>query len=69
MRISEKLSLNGGLVMGRAYGHQTPVFAANIKSVIFRPYWNVPYRGAEPHHVIRFTLACDFRHRVIPSGM
>ena len=30
------------VVVGRAYQHQTPVFAANIKSVIFRPYWNVP---------------------------
>ena len=30
------------VVVGRAYGHQTPVFASNIKSVIFRPYWNVP---------------------------
>ena len=30
------------VVVGRAYRHRTPVFAANIKSVIFRPYWNVP---------------------------
>ncbi len=30
------------IVVGRAYKHQTPVFASNIKSVIFRPYWNVP---------------------------
>jgi L,D-transpeptidase YcbB len=30
------------VVVGRAYRHQTPVFASNIKSVIFRPYWNVP---------------------------
>ncbi|MBZ5650030.1 MAG: L,D-transpeptidase family protein [Acidobacteriia bacterium] len=30
------------VVVGRAYGHQTPVFASNIKSVIFRPNWNVP---------------------------
>ena len=30
------------VVVGRAYHHQTPVFASNIKSVIFRPYWNVP---------------------------
>ena len=30
------------VVVGKAYGHQTPVFANEIKSVIFRPYWNVP---------------------------
>ena len=35
------LSMN--VVVGKAYGHhQTPVFASEIKSVIFRPYWNVP---------------------------
>jgi L,D-transpeptidase YcbB len=30
------------VVVGRAYRHRTPVFAANVRSVIFRPYWNVP---------------------------
>jgi murein L,D-transpeptidase YcbB/YkuD len=30
------------VVVGRSYKHQTPVFAAELKSVIFRPYWNVP---------------------------
>lgn len=30
------------VVVGKAYHHQTPVFAAEMKSVIFRPYWNVP---------------------------
>ena len=30
------------VVVGRAYRHKTPVFANQIKSVIFRPYWNVP---------------------------
>ena len=30
------------VVVGRAYRHQTPVFTSNIRSVIFRPYWNVP---------------------------
>ena len=35
------LSMN--VVVGKAYGHhETPVFASQIKSVIFRPYWNVP---------------------------
>jgi murein L,D-transpeptidase YcbB/YkuD len=30
------------VVVVKSYGHQTPVFANEIKSVIFRPYWNVP---------------------------
>ncbi len=30
------------VVVGAAYRHQTPVFASEIRSVIFRPYWNVP---------------------------
>jgi L,D-transpeptidase YcbB len=31
------------VVVGKAYGHKTPVFASEIRSVIFRPYWNVPF--------------------------
>ena len=30
------------VVVGAAYRHQTPVFASEIRSIIFRPYWNVP---------------------------
>lgn len=30
------------VVVGEAYHHQTPVFASEIRSVIFRPYWDVP---------------------------
>ncbi len=30
------------VVVGNAYHHETPVFAANMKQVIFRPYWYVP---------------------------
>jgi murein L,D-transpeptidase YcbB/YkuD len=30
------------VVVGRAYRRQTPVFASEIRSVIFRPYWDVP---------------------------
>jgi len=29
-------------VVGQAYGHHTPMFANKIRSVVFRPYWNVP---------------------------
>ena len=31
------------IIAGRARGYQTPLFSAELQSVIFRPYWNVPY--------------------------
>lgn len=36
------ISLAMNVVVGRAYRHQTPVFAKDMRFVIFRPYWNVP---------------------------
>jgi murein L,D-transpeptidase YcbB/YkuD len=30
------------VVVGKADGHQTPVFDGDIKHVVFRPYWSVP---------------------------
>jgi murein L,D-transpeptidase YcbB/YkuD len=31
------------VVVGKAYGHSTPVFSENMQYLIFRPYWDVPY--------------------------
>jgi murein L,D-transpeptidase YcbB/YkuD len=36
-------ALSMKVVVGKAYGHKTPVFATEMDSVLFRPYWNVPY--------------------------
>jgi L,D-transpeptidase YcbB len=36
----ETLEMN--VVVGRAYRHKTPVFASALRSVVFRPFWNVP---------------------------
>jgi len=36
------VDLSMKVVVGKAYRHKTPVFASEIKSVMFRPYWNVP---------------------------
>ncbi len=30
------------VVVGQAYGYETPAFADTIEEVVFRPYWNVP---------------------------
>lgn len=35
--------LRSNVVVGKAFGHQSPVFAKEIKYIIFRPYWNVPF--------------------------
>jgi L,D-transpeptidase YcbB len=30
------------VIVGKAYRHETPVFAADMRYVVFRPFWNVP---------------------------
>lgn len=37
-----RIAVTMNVVVGQAYGHHTPVFVNKIRSVIFRPYWNVP---------------------------
>jgi murein L,D-transpeptidase YcbB/YkuD len=34
--------LRMNVVVGKAVRHQTPVFAKDMKYIVFRPYWNVP---------------------------
>ena len=38
-----KVTLAMNVVVGKAYGHGTPVFEDQMRYVIFRPYWEVPY--------------------------
>ena len=38
-----KVMLSMNIVVGKAYGHDTPVFSDTMQYVVFRPYWNVPY--------------------------
>ena len=50
------LSMN--VIVGQAEGrHDTPVFAATIREVVFRPYWDVPPR------IARTELIPIFRRR------
>jgi L,D-transpeptidase YcbB len=39
---SYRTDLEMKVVVGKAFRHQTPVFAAEMSYVVFRPYWNVP---------------------------
>ena len=35
-------SLGMGVIVGRAFNTQTPVFVEQMRYLIFRPYWNIP---------------------------
>jgi murein L,D-transpeptidase YcbB/YkuD len=51
-----KSALAMNVVVGKAYGHGTPVFEDQMRYVIFRPYWAVPYsitRAELLPHVVR----------------
>jgi murein L,D-transpeptidase YcbB/YkuD len=53
---SFKSALAMNVVVGKAYGHGTPVFEDQMRYVIFRPYWEVPYsitRAELLPHVVR----------------
>jgi len=36
------IAVTMNVVVGQAYGHHTPMFVNKIRSVVFRPFWNVP---------------------------
>jgi L,D-transpeptidase YcbB len=38
-----KVGLRMNVVVGKSFNHQTPIFTDNMKYIVFRPYWNVPY--------------------------
>jgi murein L,D-transpeptidase YcbB/YkuD len=38
-----KIGVTMNVVVGKAYGHGTPVFSENMQYAVFRPYWEVPY--------------------------
>ena len=51
-----KVAVTMNVVVGKAYGHGTPVFSDTMQYVVFRPYWSVPYsivRGEFLPHIAR----------------
>ena len=61
------------VVVGGALGHRTPVFGADLRYLIFRPYWNVPMsiqrnELAPKIHADRDYLAGNDYEVVTPSG-
>ncbi|HVW10816.1 MAG TPA: L,D-transpeptidase family protein [Bryobacteraceae bacterium] len=40
--IANRPVLHMKVIVGKAYGHKTPVFAAQMNAVIFHPWWDVP---------------------------
>jgi murein L,D-transpeptidase YcbB/YkuD len=50
------IAVTMNVVVGKSYGHNTPVFTENMKYVVFRPYWEVPYsitRSEMIPHILR----------------
>jgi L,D-transpeptidase YcbB len=67
------------VVVGKAYNHDTPIFADTMEYVVFRPYWAVPYSIAKNELVPHITRDPDYlakkgfevvnnRQEVITSG-
>ncbi len=58
-----KPSLDMRVVVGQAYSHQTPVFAAEMKYVVLRPYWSVPPSIQAKELVPKLTKSSTFLSR------
>jgi len=74
-----KVALSMNVVVGKAYGHSTPVFMDNMQYVIFRPYWSVPYSivkgeflshiASDPDYLAKKNFeVVDSRQNVVTSG-
>jgi murein L,D-transpeptidase YcbB/YkuD len=73
------VALTMGVVVGKAYDHDTPVFGDTMEYVIFRPYWNVPYSIARAEFFSRIArdpnylaskgfAAVDSKQNVVAAG-
>jgi L,D-transpeptidase YcbB len=74
-----KIVLQMNVVVGKAYGHNTPVFSETMQYVVFRPYWSVPYSIAKAEFLPHIARDPDYlvkkgfevvnsRQEVVTSG-
>jgi murein L,D-transpeptidase YcbB/YkuD len=74
-----KVALTMNVVVGKAYDHNTPVFADSMQYLIFRPYWSVPYSIAKAEFIPKIVRDPDYlekkgfavvdsRQQVVTSG-
>jgi L,D-transpeptidase YcbB len=74
-----KVTLQMNVVVGKAFGHDTPIFSDTMEYAVFRPYWNVPYSIAKAEFLPRLARDPDYlakkgfevvdsRQEVVASG-
>jgi murein L,D-transpeptidase YcbB/YkuD len=74
-----KIALQMNVVVGKAYGHTTPVFSDTMEYVVFRPYWSVPFSIAKAEFLPHIARDPDYlakkgfevvnsRQEVVTSG-
>jgi L,D-transpeptidase YcbB len=55
-----KVQLSMNVVVGKAYGHNTPIFDDLMEYVVFRPYWSVPFSIARAEMLPRLAKDPDY---------
>jgi murein L,D-transpeptidase YcbB/YkuD len=55
-----KTVLQMNVVVGKAFGHNTPVFTDTMEYVVFRPYWSVPYSIAKAEFLPKLAKDPDY---------
>ena len=55
-----KIALQMNVVVGKAYGHDTPIFSDTMEYAVFRPYWSVPYSIAKAEFLPRIARDPDY---------
>jgi len=55
-----KVALSMNVVVGKAYGHNTPIFEDEMEYVIFRPYWSVPFSITRAEFLPRLANDPDY---------
>jgi murein L,D-transpeptidase YcbB/YkuD len=43
VREGDRIVDDMNVIVGKPDGHQTPVFSSTMKTVVFSPFWNIPY--------------------------